>query len=1521
MTAHRPLLLLASILAGCSSSAPTPPVMGQVQLATSAFASLTVAGIWPGAGLGAVVSSAGDVNGDGKQDLLIAAPTGGAGGEGEVLVLHGPATAGPDLVLTGPEAGSGYGTALAGLGDVNGDGYDDIAIGAPSAFGGGVVQVYLGGPSGLAPSPDLVLTGSPASSFGAAVAGGDLTGDGLADLLVGAPLDPSAGWGAGSVSLFAGSVAGLDSVPLDVAPGWPGSRTGSALAVGDVDGDGVMDAAVASPLDAAGAGSVSLWAGAPTGFGAPLGLLGGVQSAEGCGTALDLADIDADGLADLIVGCPRYDAGLLINAGRLVGWSSAAGGLVGGGAWSEAGTIAGDRLGSALIIAAWPGSEPTLLAVAPGVSDVVTAWSIGAAGPTTVIAELPASAMGAQLGAGLASMDLTGDGATELVLGAPGSSISGANTGAVWTIAGGLIPFEATASSILTAATADSVAMGDFDGDGLLEVAAGTSAGNTIRWFDGLGAGSGASFSPAWPGPGTTSVHMRLASGDLDGDGDDELVAGSYVSGPGAPATGVVKVFDGDPASALSTEWSTVSSMNTIAALGWSVSVGDLDGDGIDDLVAGAPGWGTYGHWTFVPGWGAGSVQVRYGAPLGLPMAADWSALGSSGANFGYAVAVVPDVHGDGFDDLLVGAPFATGGNLSLYSGGSGGLGSSPSWSASRSSSLERLGTEVWGLGDIDQDGFGEIAAYAPDDGGGPSAIQIYSGSAGGPMPSPTWVIEVDQAYGWSGADSVDIVAVPGPTTAIPARLAVTSDPGPGGIRLVFLDVNGTAPEFGIAASSLAGQLAVGDIDSDGTPDLVRVGDDVGVHLGSGVGRITSPDQLTVVEGGAAEVLDTGAISVLANDLEAGWSATLVRAPVHGTLAFTPDGVFTYVHDGTDSVTDSWLYEISEAGVTSQPERVQITVLPFDDPPIPNAGGPYTVPEMAPLVLDSSGTVDDGPVSILWDCDGDGQFEMLDGIACVWQDDGIKLVPMLVADSGGHTATDVAVVTVSNEAPVIEPTGTSLQAVQFRPFTLDLDGDDVSPQDPTTWSLISAPPSTASIDPLLGTITWTPLANGPFDLTVLLTDDEGGFDTVLLFVLVDPDEDADGMGDDWEVEHGLDPTVDDTAEDPDGDGRPNLQEFLDGSDPDVFDGPTAPEPESPQDGTLVTGEEVQLRASAATSPVGAPMTYRMQLLQDDVVFLEVGGLPEIDGTARFQLLTEFIEDGIWTWHVRAEDPYVAGPWGTERTLRVDTFDDPPQGRPVLLFPRDGDVIGDEELSILFAATAQDPEGQTLLWTAEQIDADGVVLGSRTLPGTAVFGPLATMIAPSLQGSGPTRIRIAAEDPGGNRVESAPVSIDLGNAARLRGDVQITSPDPDDVLPRAPNVQYRVRDLEPGGLVLTLDSVPSMDGPNRVELGVELQGDLDRNIRGGFNLAGLGELLPAEAQIFGLLVAERENGTAQAPPAIIQFFTDDTVPSGDAGCESGGCTEAGTRRSSSGLLVLLGLFPLARLRRHRRAAHR
>src|SRR6185369_8676793 len=268
---------------------------------------LILPGARVGDGFAYALTPAGDVNGDGYPDLVVGAyvdaTTGDAAGRAYIYLGRATPSTVPDLTLSGA-AGDLYGLAVSSAGDLNGDGYADFAIGAPGV-GAGRVEVFYGGPT-LHQRPDLTLTGEVSGDFfGYPLRTvGDVNGDGFADLAAAAEHSGHAGVAAGRAYLYLGAADMNGKADLALDGEAAGDAFGSGLAGGDVDGDGYADLAVGAYLnDGAGtdAGRVYLYRGGPALRTAPDATFSG-PGANAKFAAHALADLNGDGLADLMVG-------------------------------------------------------------------------------------------------------------------------------------------------------------------------------------------------------------------------------------------------------------------------------------------------------------------------------------------------------------------------------------------------------------------------------------------------------------------------------------------------------------------------------------------------------------------------------------------------------------------------------------------------------------------------------------------------------------------------------------------------------------------------------------------------------------------------------------------------------------------------------------------------------------------------------------------------------------------------------------------------------------------------------------------------------------------------------------------------------------------------------------------------------------------------------------------------------------------------------------------------------------------
>ncbi len=325
-------------------------------------------------GSGWSVSSAGDVNGDGFDDVIVGAPgfdPDGRSGAGAAFVLFGSdagfaadvdlgALDGSDgFRIDGIVAGDAGGWSVSSAGDVNGDGIDDVIVGAVDAGPGGRLlagQIYVvfGSDLGFAATIDPgALDGSDGFRINGVAEGdlsgmsvsraGDVNGDGIDDLIVGAPgADPDGRLSAGESYVVFGTDAGFAAdFELSALDGSNGFRISgidaddlsgvSVSSAGDVNGDGIDDLIVgasgASPIGRAAAGESYVVLGTDAGFAAEVDLgaldgsngfrLNGISEDDASGYSVSAAgDVNGDGIDDLIVGAISGDPGGRSAAGE-----------------------------------------------------------------------------------------------------------------------------------------------------------------------------------------------------------------------------------------------------------------------------------------------------------------------------------------------------------------------------------------------------------------------------------------------------------------------------------------------------------------------------------------------------------------------------------------------------------------------------------------------------------------------------------------------------------------------------------------------------------------------------------------------------------------------------------------------------------------------------------------------------------------------------------------------------------------------------------------------------------------------------------------------------------------------------------------------------------------------------------------------------------------------------------------------------------------------------------------------------
>ena len=831
------------------------------------------------------VATAGDVNGDGFDDVIVAAylNDAGVGDEGAAYVVFGAASGitavNLDAValgtggfkMTGENADDLAGISVSSAGDVNGDGFDDVIVGAQDNDEGlsnaGAAYVVFGAASGIT-AVDLVDIANGTGGFkiigeaaddraGRSVsAAGDVNGDGFDDVIVGAFGNDAGETNAGAAYVVFGAASGITSVNLDaIALGTGGFKiTGenaddlagiSVSSAGDVNGDRFDDVIVGA-LAGTSAGAAYIVFGAASGItsvnlddvAAGIGgfKINGEVAGDQAGVPVSSAgDIDGDGFDDVIVGSRFNDAGGDPNAGAayvvfgadftnqvdflgtdgndmltgtganeiLIGGQGddtidGAGGddVIIGGSGND--TIIYDSATDTLKVDAGTGTDILsvegsgvtidLTAIADGVFEGFERIDLTGGGNTLILAVSDIYAITEDQNA----LTLTGN--TLVVDGNAGDAV---DAGSGWVFVDNAVDIGGTfftqytqdAATLYVDNAVDQSAIGLVSPQvDLADIAGGTGGFKIV--------GEGSSDDAGY------SVSM---AGDVNGDGFEDVIVGASSNSEGGTDAGAAYVVFGAASGftavnldiiALGTGGFKITAEASADAAGFSVSeAGDVNGDGFDDLIVGAYGNGANG-----------AAYVVFGAASGIT-AINLDDIASGTAGFlgfkitgevagdyaGHSVSAAGDVNGDGIDDLIVGAygndagGFPAAGAAYVVFGAASGLTAVNLGTIAMGTGGFRItgevlsdeaGKSVSSAGDVNGDGFDDVFIGAPDNASITGAGYVVFGAA-------------------SGITAVDLVDIAN---------------GTGGFKMT----GEAAPDFAGRSVSSAG-----DVNGDGFDDLI----------------------------------------------------------------------------------------------------------------------------------------------------------------------------------------------------------------------------------------------------------------------------------------------------------------------------------------------------------------------------------------------------------------------------------------------------------------------------------------------------------------------------------------------------------------------------------------------------------------------------------------------------------------------------------------------------------------------------
>jgi hypothetical protein len=855
----------------------------------------------------------GDLDGDGDLDLVSASATDDTIAWYENTAGDGSAWTAADIATTAD------GALSVAVGDLDGDGDVDLAS---ASMNDDTIAWYenTAGNGSAWTATDITTT----ADFATSVAVGDLDGDGDLDLASTSLSDDTVAWyenTAGDGSAWtAADIATSAAAPMSVA-------------VGDLDSDGDLDLASASGNDDTvawyenTAGNGSAWTATD------------IATTAGSAAWVAVGDLDGDGDLDL-ASASRSDDTIARYRNDTIHRRATA--------WSAADIDTAAANTSSVAFGDLDGDGDLDLASTSFADDTIT-WYENTAGDGSAWAatDITTTADGAR---SVAVGDLDGDGDLDLASAEGISSTiawyeNTAGDGSAW-----------TAADIDTAAPdAWTVAVGDLDGDGDLDLASASTLDDTIAWYENT-AGDGSAWAATDVATTADGAH-GVAVGDLDGDGDLDLASASVTDDTIAWYENTA----GDGSAWAATD------IATTAAGGNSVAVGDLDGDGDLDLASASVTDDTIAWYENTAGDGSG-----------------WAATDVATTAVNARSVAVGDLDGDGDLDL---ASASEGDSTIAWYENTAGDGSA--WAATDVATTADQARSV-AVGDLDGDGDLDLASASRldntiaryrNDGGQVAMSTTATGPASVTANTADDVLRITVAHqGRAGDHSAELTGV-----------ALRLDDGATALTQV-------------QAEAIIDELRLYRDDGDSTFDaddtLVTAASSLAVN-GSGDLTLPIPDVTSAAFSAAASATFFVVVDLAAD--------AHLQAP--NTLRVTHRAASSTAED------DAFTVALTKAPATSSSAT---TLTATNSAPVADAGGPYTAASGTSIVLDGSGSTDTQQASsalgYAWDLDGDGAYDDSTSRTPTFNATGSAgnhTVGLRVTDDGALTGTDTATVNVT----------------------------------------------------------------------------------------------------------------------------------------------------------------------------------------------------------------------------------------------------------------------------------------------------------------------------------------------------------------------------------------------------------------------------------------------------------------------------------------------------------------------------